>query len=159
MRVGVTAIFKIFAIACVDNLTTPLRPCLDFSKTTERNVTPLGINKVICTRHQRTVYHGTLHRLVRRNFQRRRTVVSGVDDQWQADLIDLPNPKMFNNGHTFMLIVVEKFSNFAWAEPLKNKTGKSILKAFAKILNRGSLKTLFLYTDRGLEFVNKLFQR
>jgi len=74
-------------------------------------------------------------------------------------LIDLPNPKMFNNGHTFMLIVVEKFSNFAWAEPLKNKTGKSILKAFAKILNRGGLKTLFLYTDRGLEFVNKLFQR
>jgi len=52
-------------------------------------------------------------------------------------LIDLPNPKIFNNGHTFMLIVVEKFSNFAWAEPLKHKTGESILKAFAKILNRG----------------------
>jgi len=50
-------------------------------------------------------------RLLRRNFQRRRTVVSGVDDQWQADLIDLPNAKMFNDGHTFMLIVVEKFSN------------------------------------------------
>jgi len=29
-----------------------------------------------------------LHRLVRRNFQRRRTVASGVDDQWQDDLID-----------------------------------------------------------------------
>ena len=71
-------------------------------------------------------------------------VVSSVDDLWQADLIDLTNAKMFNNGHTFMLIVVEKFSNFAWAEPLKNKTGGSILKAFAKILNRGGLKTLFL---------------
>ena len=47
------------------------------------------------------------------DFQPRRTVASGVDDQWQGDLIDLPNPKMFNNGHTFMLIVVEKFSNFA----------------------------------------------
>ena len=86
----------------------------------------------------------SLHRLVRRNFQRSRTVVSVVDDQWQADLIDLPNAKMFNDGHMFMLIVVEKFSNFAWAEPLKNKTGKSILKAFAKILNWGGLKTLFL---------------
>jgi len=32
-----------------------------------------------------------------------------------------------------MLIVVEKFSNFAWAEPVKNKTGKSILKTFAQI--------------------------
>jgi len=50
-----------------------------------------------------------LHRLVRHNFQRRHTVVSGVYDQWQGDLIDLPNPKMFNNGHTFMLIVVEEF--------------------------------------------------
>jgi len=53
-----------------------------------------------------------LLRLVLRNFRRRRTVVSGVDDQWQADLFDLPNPKMFNNGHTFIFIVVEEFSNF-----------------------------------------------
>jgi len=45
--------------------------------------------------------------------------------------------KVFNDGNTFLLIVVEKFSNFAWAEPLKNKTSKSILKAFAKIINRG----------------------
>jgi len=37
-------------------------------------------------------------------------VVSGVDDQWQADLIDLPNAKMLKDGHAFMLIVVEKFS-------------------------------------------------
>ena len=55
----------------------------------------------------------SLHRLARRNFHRRRIVLSGVDGQWQADLIDLPNAKMFNDGHTFMLIVVEKFSNFA----------------------------------------------
>jgi len=60
-----------------------------------------------------------LHRLVRRNFQRR-TVTSGIDDQWQADLIDLPNAKMSNNGHTFVLIVVEKLSNFAWAAQLKS---------------------------------------
>jgi len=53
-----------------------------------------------------------LHRVVRRNFQRRRTVVSGVDDRWQADLIDLPNAKIFNDGYTFMLIVVEKFSMY-----------------------------------------------
>jgi len=74
----------------------------------------------------------SFHLLIRRNFQRRRTVDSGVDDQWQVDLIDLPNPKMFNNGHTFMLIVVEKFSNFAWAKLLKNKTGKSTLKRLCK---------------------------
>ena len=96
-----------------------------------------------------------LHHHVRHTFQPRRTVTSGVNDQWQ----DLPNPKMFNNGHTFiMLIVVEKFWNFAWAEPLKNKTSNSTLNTFAKILSRGGLKTLFLYTDRGLKFANKPFQ-
>jgi len=57
------------------------------------------------------------------------------------------------------LLSLKSFQIFAWAVPLKNKTGKSILKAFAKILNGGGLKTLFLYTDRGLEFANKLFQR
>jgi len=88
-----------------------------------------------------------LHHLVRCNFQRRRTVVSGVDEQWQADLIDLPNPKLFTNGHTFVLIVVEKLYNLAWPEPLKNKTSKSFFKTFAKILNRGGLKTLFLHTQ------------
>ena len=58
---------------------------------------------------------------------------------------------------SLVLIVFEKFSNFAWAEPLKNKISKSILNAFAKILNRGGLKT-FLYTNRGLEFAKKFIQ-
>jgi len=101
----------------------------------------------------------TLHRPVRRNFQRRRIIVSGIDDQWQADLIDFTKLKKFNNGHTFVLIVMDVFSKFAWAEPLKNKTRKSVLKAFAKIVNRSGRKPLFLYTGRGLEFTNKLFQR
>jgi len=115
-----------------------------------------------------------LHRPVRRNFQRRRIIVSGIDDQWQADLIDLTKLKKFNNGHTFccknftLKILLSKtkfyfqkdvFSKFVWAEPLKNKTSKSVLKAFAKIVNRSGRKPLFLYTDRGLEFTNKLFQR
>jgi len=52
--------------------------------------------------------HEATNLISSRNFQRRRTVDSGVDDQWQADLIDLPYPKMLNDGHTFMLIVVEK---------------------------------------------------
>jgi len=55
----------------------------------------------------------TLHRPVRRNFQRRRIIVSGIDDPWQADLIDLTKLKKFNNGHTFVLIVIDVFLKFA----------------------------------------------
>jgi len=42
-----------------------------------------------------------------------------------------------------MLSVVEKFSNYAWVEPLKNKTDKSILIAFAKTLKRGGWRPCF----------------
>jgi len=84
-----------------------------------------------------------LHRIVRRNLQRRCAVVSGVDDQWQADLTALPKSEnvQINNGLTFVLIVVEEFSNVAWAEPLKNKACNYVFKDFTK--------TLFLYTDQG----------
>jgi len=61
-----------------------------------------------------------LHHLVRHNSQRRRTVASGVDDQWQGDLIDLPNPKMFNNGlsrwRTKLAILLSKPLQKFWAE-------------------------------------------
>ena len=60
LLVGATTIFKKSAIAHVDKLTPPLWPCLVFSKTTERIVKGLEIDKVIRTRHQRTVHHGTL---------------------------------------------------------------------------------------------------
>jgi len=59
LHVSAIAVFKIFAIAPVDNLTAPLSRL--FKKQTERNVTHLGIDKVICTRHQPTV-----HRLFRK---------------------------------------------------------------------------------------------
>ena len=58
-----------------------------------------------------------------------------------------------------MLIVIDVFSKFAWTEPSKNETSKSVLKAFAKIVNRRGRKPLLLNTDRGLEITNKLFQR
>jgi len=67
--------------------------------------------------------------------------------------------KKLNNGHKFVLIVIGVFSQFAWTEPLKTKTSKSVLKAFAKIVNRSWRKPLFWHTGRGLEITNKLFQR
>ena len=51
----------------------------------------------------------TLHPPVRRNFLRRRIIVIGIDDQGQADLIDLTKLKKFNNGHTFVLVVIDVF--------------------------------------------------
>ena len=49
------------------------------------------------------------------------------------------------------------FSKYAWAIPLKNKTGPSIVSSFKTIL-KSNRKPRILQTDDGTEFTNTLFQ-
>ena len=68
----------------------------------------------------------TLHKPVQYNFPRNRVIVTGIDDQWQADLVDIISLARFNKGYKFLLTCIDVFSNFAWVVPLKNKTGESL---------------------------------
>ena len=99
----------------------------------------------------------TLHKQPRRNFRRRKTLSTGIDDLWQADLVDLTSLSAHNGGHKFVLTVIDVFSKFAWARPLKNKSGAALTEAFASIVR--SRKPNFLQTDKGTEFLNATFQR
>ena len=40
----------------------------------------------------------TLHKPVRYNFPRNRVIVTGIDDQWQEDLVDISSLARFNKG-------------------------------------------------------------
>ena len=72
----------------------------------------------------------TLHKLVRYNFSRNRIIVTEIDDQWQANLVDISSLARFNKGHKFLLTCIDVFSKFAWVVPLKNKTGESLVNGF-----------------------------
>lgn len=98
----------------------------------------------------------TLHKPVRRKFTRRRTIVGGMDQQFQADLIDVQKLKKSNGGFVFLLTCIDVLSKFAWVVPLKNKTGQSLVAAFTSIFSRGR-KPESLQTDKGKEFLNTLF--
>jgi hypothetical protein len=65
----------------------------------------------------------TLHKPVRKNFKRRITFTTGIDDLWQADLVDLSSISKYNEGYKFLLTVIDVFSKVAWVIPLKNKSG------------------------------------
>ncbi|GIX81302.1 uncharacterized transposon-derived protein F54H12.3 [Caerostris darwini] len=99
----------------------------------------------------------TLHKPARRNFKKNRVIVGGIDEQFQADLLDLQSIKQFNNGYKFLLTCIDVFSKYAWAIPLKDKTGQSILKGFQKIFKERKPKSL--QTDKGTEFKNKILQK
>lgn len=98
----------------------------------------------------------TLHKPARKNFTRGRVMVSGIDAQWQADLIDMSTLKSENDQYRFILSCIDIFSKYAWVVALKKKDGLSIVNAFADIFKERKPKKL--QTDQGTEFINKRFQ-
>ena len=100
----------------------------------------------------------TLHKPVRHKFTRRRVIVSGIDDQWQADLIDVRSLKKENDGYVYILTCIDVLSKYAWVVPLKDKTGSSLVTAFESIFSQGRQPSR-LQTDKGTEFRNRVFQQ
>ncbi|XP_011858541.1 PREDICTED: uncharacterized protein LOC105556081 [Vollenhovia emeryi] len=75
-----------------------------------------------------------LHAPARRNFPRRRVIVRGYDDLWQADLVDMRAYSRFNRGYYYMLTVIDVLSKHAWAMPLKTKGGSETANAISEII-------------------------
>ena len=61
-----------------------------------------------------------LHKPVRIHFKKKKPILTkGNDDLWPADLIDMKKCSGENNGYSYLLNVVNIFSKFAWALPIK----------------------------------------
>ncbi|KAJ8048841.1 hypothetical protein HOLleu_01315 [Holothuria leucospilota] len=101
----------------------------------------------------------TLHKPLRRTFRRNKVIVSGIDSQWQADLVDISSFSKQNKNHRYILTCIHIFSKFAWARALKDKSGKTIVRAFQSIIKAHNRKPQTLQTDKGKEFVNRPFQQ
>lgn len=99
-----------------------------------------------------------LHRPARINFKRRRVILKGTDDLFQADLVEMIPYARENKGYRYILVVINAFSKFVWAVPVKRKTGEDVSAAIDSILSRSKHKPKNLQTDLGKEFYNKRVQ-
>ncbi|RWS27454.1 hypothetical protein B4U80_07983 [Leptotrombidium deliense] len=99
----------------------------------------------------------TLHKPVRRNFKRNKIIVQRIDEQWQADLVDMQEFHSQNDGFKYILTVVDCFSKYAWAVALKTKSAVNVAKAFETILLHR--QPFYIQTDNGKEFLNKEFKK
>lgn len=96
----------------------------------------------------------TLHTMARHTYPTRQYVVHDVDEQWQADLADVAMLEKYNKGYHFILTVIDVFSRYAWARPLKSKHGKEVAAAFKDIFAEGRVPRR-IQTDEGKEFYNQ----
>lgn len=98
-----------------------------------------------------------LHKPARKNFKRRRVIMKGIDDLWQADLVEMGTYAATNNGYRFLLTIIDTFSKYAWAIPIKSKTGDNVTDAMITVLNSGRIPKN-IQSDDGTEFFNTKFQ-
>ena len=73
----------------------------------------------------------------------------------QIDLIDMSTLAPLNNGHHWILTYIDKFTKFAYALPLKNKSGPVTLEGIKTILTKSPRFSKITQSDNGPEFKNR----
>ena len=94
-----------------------------------------------------------------RNYPTNKIIYNHTDEIWSIDLADMIDYKISNNkGYRYIFIIIDNFSKYLWAIPLKNKNSQTITNEFSNILTTSKRKPLKLESDRGSEFYNSIFQ-
>lgn len=94
----------------------------------------------------------TLFKKAKKRFPRRKTIVSGIGDTLQADLLDMRGYASVNNNVSYLLTCVDVLTRYAWVIPLTNKTGQSVADGLRKVFDANSFR--HLHSDKGREFYN-----
>ncbi|XP_031777473.1 uncharacterized protein LOC116415938 [Nasonia vitripennis] len=63
-----------------------------------------------------------LHKPARRRYKRRKYDIRGIDETWQADLVEMIPYSKENKDFHYLLTVIDIFSKYAWAVPVKSKS-------------------------------------
>lgn len=90
--------------------------------------------------------------------ERARVIVSGMYDQWDADLLDMQKYAERNNEIRYLLVVIDVFSRYLWIKPLKNKENHTVKSGFEEILFETQRTPRRIRTDFGKEFVGKVMK-
>jgi Integrase core domain len=97
-----------------------------------------------------------LHKPARKKYPRRQMVMKGIDDLWQIDLVEMHKFSKLNQGCNYILTIICVFSKYAWAVPVKRKTGVAVTAAMENIFKQGRVPRN-IQSDMGKEFFNSEF--
>ena len=92
-----------------------------------------------------------------KKFQRIQIQTHYEDECWSIDLIDRSSLAKYNKNYKFIFTIIDNHTKYAWAIPLKDKSGKSTTTAFKSLIEKGKRKPDKIWSDRGKEFYNKFF--
>ena len=88
------------------------------------------------------------------HFPRRKIYASKVNEIWTSDLMDMHRYQAQNQGYNWIIIVLDVFSRYAFARPLKRKTGSETAAALEEIFQKSKASPTYLWCDAGSEYYN-----
>ena len=94
-----------------------------------------------------------------RNYPTNKIVYNHIDEICSIDLADMIHYKISNNkDYRYIFIIIDNYSKYVWATPLKNKNSKTITDEFSNVLSKSKQRPIKLESDRGSEWYNSIFQ-
>ena len=81
------------------------------------------------------------------------------DNIWGVDLADMQLISKYNKGIRYLLCAIDLFSKYAFAVPLKDKKGTTIVNAFRSIFDDSKRKPYKIWVDHDSEFYNTFFKK
>ena len=92
-----------------------------------------------------------------KKFDRIKIIPHYKDECWSIDLIDRSSLLKYNKNYKFIFTIIDNHTKYAWAIPLKDKSGKSTTTALKSLIEKTKRKPDKIWSDRGKEFYNKTF--
>ena len=89
-----------------------------------------------------------LHKPIIKKFKKRKVYSLFRDNIWSVNLADMQSLSKYNKEIKYLLCAIDLVSKYAWAIPLKDKKGTSIVNAFQKIISKGR-KPNKIWVDQG----------
>ena len=96
-----------------------------------------------------------VHKPIRKVKQYRKVISNYKNNIWAVDLVDMQEFSDINKNYKYILTVMDLYTRYAWAIPLKTKTGLEVSKAFKQIFDKMDDYPDKIYCDEGKEFYNK----
>ena len=81
-----------------------------------------------------------------------------TNDIQAADSAEMGSLSSKNKNVKCLLCVIVVLTKYAWVKILKDKQGKTVYKAFIRMVNESNRKPNKLWVDQRREFYNKLMQ-
>ena len=92
-----------------------------------------------------------------KKFDRIKIIPHYKNECWSIDLIDRSSLSKYNKNYKFIFTIIDNHTKYAWAIPLKDKSGRSTTNAFKSLIEKTRRKPDKIWSDRRKEFYNKTF--